>query len=129
MLHLFGVLNGYVTAKEPWDAAMVNLMRTPISVTLFTLRTITFLDVDFISPFERQTCCRSVPIVEVSHDTLFKERLFIVSSKASSLLQVMQCLSDPVLVSYTTLLLHSTHLRVTPLSLSLSYETVCHIIL
>ena len=129
MLHLLGVLNGYVTAKESWDAAMVNLMRTPISVTLFTLRTITFLDVDFISPFERQTCCRSVPIVEVSHDTLFKERLLIVSSKASSLLQVMQCLSDLVLVSYTTLPLHSAHLRITGLSLSLPNETVCHVIL
>ena len=85
MLHLLRVLNGYVTAKESGDSTMVNLMRTPISITLVTLRTISLLDVNFISPFEGQTCCCTVPVIEVSHDTLLKERLLIVSSEASSL--------------------------------------------
>ena len=129
MLHLLGVLNGYVTAKESWNTTMVNLMRTPISVTFFTLCTISLLDVDFVSPFQRQTCCCTVPIIEVSYDTLFKECLFIVSSEASSLLKVMQWFFDFVLISHTTLPWHGACLWDISLSLSLPDETVSHIIL
>ena len=130
MLHLLRVLNSHISAKESGDTAMVNLMRTTISVTLITLRTISLLDLNLISPFERQTCCRTVPVIEVSYDTLFKECLLIVRSDASFLPQFMQRLSDFVWVSQTTTLpLHSACLRAIVLSLSLPDETICHIFL
>ena len=130
MLHFLRVLNSHITAKESGDTTMINLMRTTISVTLITFRTISFLDFNLISPFKRQTCCCTVPVIKVSHDTLFKECLLIVRSDASFLPQFMQRLFDFVWVSQTTTLpLHSACLWDIVLSLSLPYETICHIFL